>query len=127
MVDDYSDSTIYRIYNRNNPNDFYIGSSRCITERISSHYSKCNNENNSHYNLKLYTHIRENGGWGDWVIDGFYSFSCDNDEELREKEQEFINRLKPTLNIKRAGKTEKLADEELCKFVNAKPGRTLTW
>jgi hypothetical protein len=79
---------------------------------------------------------------GDWVIDGFYSFSCDSDEELREKEQEFINRLKPTLNIKRAGKTEKLADEEsdyslsasrhrrdeeLCKFVNAKPGRTISW
>jgi hypothetical protein len=44
MVDDYSDSSIYRIYNRNNPSDFYIGSSRCITERMRCHYSVDNNE-----------------------------------------------------------------------------------
>ena len=124
---DYSDSTVYRIYNRNNPSEFYIGSTKCITRRIGTHHDAGFNENNPLYNSKLYTHIRENGGWGYWVIDGFYSVSCETDEELREKEQEFINRLKPPLNVNRAGKTDKLADEELCKFVNAKPGRTISW
>ena len=127
MLGDYSDSTVYRIYNRNNPSDFYIGSTKCVTNRISSHHDAGFNENNPLYNSKLYTHIRENGGWGYWVIDGFYSVSCETDEELREKEQEFINRLKPPLNVNRAGKTDKLADEELCKFVNAKPGRKISW
>jgi hypothetical protein len=127
MVDDYSDSSIYRIYNRNNPSDFYIGSTRCIRRRISCHYDACNNENNPHYNLKLYTHIRENGHWGFWIIDEIYNFSCNNIEELREKEQEFINRLKPSLNTNRASKTEKLIEEEYCKIVNARPSRTLEW
>ena len=127
MVDDYSDSSIYRIYNRNNPSDFYIGSSCCITERMRCHYGVDNNENHPRYNSKLYTHIRENGGWGYWVIDQIYNFSCNNEVELREKEQEFINRLKPTLNINRAAKTDKLVDIELCKLENAKPGRTISW
>ena len=127
MLGDYSDSTVYRIYNRNNPSDFYIGSSRCITRRIYEHHTGCYDEKSPQYNSRLYTHIRDTGGWGNWVIDGFYSFSCDSDEELREKEQEFINRLKPPLNINRAAKTDKLADEEQCKFVNAKPGRTISW
>ncbi len=81
MVDDYSDSSIYRIYNRNNTSDFYIGSSRCITERIRCHYGVDNNENHPRYNSKLYTHIRENGGWGYWVIDKIYNFSCNNEVE----------------------------------------------
>ena len=127
MVDDYSDSSIYRIYNRNNPCDFYIGSTRCIRNRISAHYDAGNNENNPRYNLKLYTHIRENGSWGFWIIDEIYNFSCNNIEELREKEQEFINRLKPTLNKNRAAKTDKMIDEEYCKMVNARPSRTLEW
>ena len=127
MVDDYSDSSIYRIYNRNNPSDFYIGSSRCITRRICCHYGVDNNENNPQYNSKLYTHIRENGGWGYWVIEQIYNFSCNNEAELREKEQEFINRLNPTLNINRAAKTDKLVDIALCKLENVKPGRTISW
>lgn len=127
MVDDYSDSSIYRIYNRNKPSDFYIGSSRCIRERMRCHYEGCNNENTARYNSKLYTHIRDNGGWGYWVIDEIYNFSCNSEAELREKEQEFINRLKPTLNINRAAKTDKLVDIELCKLENYKPGRTLCW
>lgn len=38
-----------------------------MTKRISTHYDAGNNENNPQYNSKLYTHIRGNGGWGDWV------------------------------------------------------------
>jgi hypothetical protein len=127
MLGDYSDSTIYRIYNRNNPSDFYIGSSRCVKRRIYEHHTGCYDEKSPQYNSKLYTRIRETGGWGFWIIEEVYNFCCKDGKELLEKEQEFINRLKPPLNINRAAKTDKLADEELCKFVNAKPARTLSW
>ena len=92
MVDDYSDSSIYRIYNRNNPCDFYIGSTRCIRKRISTHYDAGNNENNPHYNFKLYTHIRDNGSWGFWIIDDMEMISFLNEPSSLPK-----NQLKPKL------------------------------
>lgn len=108
MMGDYSCSSIYKIYCRDiRISDFYIGSSKCIQNRINSHYNIYNNPNDKRSNMKLYNFIRDHGEWGEWIIEEIYSFSCNNKEELREKEQEFITKLKPSLNVNSANKKTK--------------------
>lgn len=108
MMGDYSCGSIYKIYCRDiRIPDFYIGSTKCIRSRICAHYSSYNSSDEKISNTKLYNFIRERGGWGEWVIEEIYSFSCNNSRELREKEQEFITKLKPTLNVNSASKRTK--------------------
>jgi hypothetical protein len=58
---------IYKIYcNDENITDTYIGSTQNITTRKYYHKRACNNQNDSHHNLKVYQMIRANGGWDNW-------------------------------------------------------------
>jgi hypothetical protein len=108
MMGDYSCSSIYKIYCRDiRVPDFYIGSTKCIQNRINCHYNSYNNPKSKRFNLKLYNFIRDHGEWGEWVIEEIYSFSCNNRKELPEKEQEFITKLKPSLNVNSANKETK--------------------
>lgn len=46
----------------------YIGSTRCPNKRFRCHRSMCNNPDRFGYNLKVYQHIRANGGFDEWQI-----------------------------------------------------------
>jgi hypothetical protein len=48
--------------------DFYIGSTRNMTERRRCHKSRCHNENDTAYNQKKYRTIRDNGGFENWRL-----------------------------------------------------------
>ena len=48
--------------------DHYIGSTCRPDKRFSQHRSTCNNPDDIHYNLKVYQHIRANGGFEEWQI-----------------------------------------------------------
>jgi hypothetical protein len=91
---------IYKLYCKNTEvTDFYIGSSVNAQERYWSHKVDCNNPNRRNYVIKLYTFIREHGGMENWtfeIID-----KCEF--HLRNQiEQDWIDKLKPTLNMDRA-------------------------
>ena len=57
---------IYKIVCDDLPEYVYIGSTTNFTNRKCSHKSNCNNENSKSYNSKIYSLIRENGGWDNW-------------------------------------------------------------
>jgi hypothetical protein len=58
---------IYKIYcNDENVTDTYIGSTKNISTRKYYHKRACNNQTDSHHNLKVYQMIRANGGWENW-------------------------------------------------------------
>jgi hypothetical protein len=46
--------------------DFYVGSTTNLSQRLSCHKTCVNNDNNPHYQYKVYKTIRENGGWSNW-------------------------------------------------------------
>jgi hypothetical protein len=103
MVDDLG--TVYKIYCRDSGiRECYIGSTKNMGNRILKHH---NYNYGLKENSKLYTFIKENGGWGNWIIEEMESFAFNNIKELREKEQEYINVLKPALNIATAHKETK--------------------
>ena len=94
----YDNSIIYKIMCKDSKIDFfYIGSTINFRSR------KCQHKNESkNSNLKIYTIIRENGGWENWEMNPIEIFSCKQKIELRIREQFWIDRLNPDLNDKEA-------------------------
>ena len=86
---------IYKITNTIT-GDFYIGSSKNVKNRWRDH--KCPSRWNDNPNSPLYLDMRKYG------IENFVFEVIEEAEEsfLKEKEQQFIETLKPTYNRKRA-------------------------
>ena len=61
----------------------------------------CNNENDVHYNMPVYVCIRENGGFENWNMIILEEYSCENKHQLIQREREWIEKRKPTLNCRR--------------------------
>ena len=91
-------SCIYIVKHKDS-DEFYVGGTKDFQKRKYEHKSDYNNENRKCYNRYIYEFIRNNGGWERfdmWKID------CCDEKKQREKEQEYIDKLKPTLNKLRA-------------------------
>jgi|LakMenEpi03Aug12_release.lakeMendotaPanAssembly.Ray.scaffolds.fasta_scaffold402960_2 hypothetical protein len=99
---DYTKTVIYRIV----CNDLsvvycYVGSTTDFTKRKSDHKRVCNNPNSKSYKLKLYTTIRENGGWSNWSTVLVENYPCDNGEQARQRERYFYELYNAELNMVR--------------------------
>ena len=103
---DYSKAVIYII---TTGDDFYVGSAHNFNKRKERHKFRIFNENNDGYNFKYCKKIRENNG--DWNMEIYKHFPCENELELHIEEQRVMDELKPTLNEKNAY----MSNEELKK------------
>ncbi len=91
-------SCIYIIKHKDS-DALYVGGTVNFEKRKIRHKSNCCNINDKNYDFKLYQFIRDNGGWERfdmWKID------CCDLENQKEKEQEYIDKFKPSLNNYRA-------------------------
>ena len=96
----------------------YTGSTANWKQRKQSHKSDCNNENGKKYNLKVYTLIRENGGW-----DNFKMIEIGKQEQITLRQAEYIEEqyrveLNATMNGRSCFRTEEEKQEynkERCK------------
>jgi hypothetical protein len=96
---DYSATIIYKITCKDESNkDIYVGHTVNFVKRKYSHRYACTHADHPQYNSKVYTVIRENGGWDNWRMKLIHAFDCKNLYEAREKEQEYYVLLKATLN-----------------------------
>jgi hypothetical protein len=86
--------------------EFYIGSSVDLKSRIRTHRFACNNITSKDYNMKVYNYIRNNFGFENFTVKTIQRFPCENEKELHQREQEWIDELKPTLNNQRAIRTK---------------------
>ena len=108
-----NNTVIYRIYCKNETiKDFYIGSSTNLSVRIGVHKCRCNNKDTEGYYLKLYEFIRENGGWENFNVEVIEYFNCNSKKKLIQKEQEYINKLKHSLNYLNAYRSEEIKKEQ---------------
>ena len=99
-VPDYSNSSIYKLAHKQdfNNENIYIGSTTNFIQRKKTHKKACNNEKHKNYNIKLYQHIRQNGGWDNWVMIQIQPYSCNSKKELETQERYWIEQLKSKLN-----------------------------
>jgi len=80
----------------------YIGSTFNFNHRMNYHKNVCYNENGEKYNIKLYTYIRDHGGWNTVnirIIDVYYLVT----KKFKiETEQYYIDYFKSSLNQRSA-------------------------
>lgn len=99
---DYSRACIYKICCRDpHITDIYVGSTTELVKRRSLHKHTCNKPDAKHHHLPVYQCIRENGGWANWQVVQIESLSCECGEDLRKREREVFDELRPTLNKNR--------------------------
>jgi len=99
---------IYEIACKTNLSLFYIGSTNNLSSRQSHHKKNTTNKVGKRYWTKLYTEIRANGGWVNMKFTKLYEFDDISKDELRQKEQYYIDELKPPLNSIKSYKHKKL-------------------
>ena len=81
----YSNTIIYKLYCKDlSISQLYIGHTTNMRRRKYSHNWKCNNDNKS-YNSKVYTFIRENGGFDNWDMIEIERYPCNNLNEAKKK------------------------------------------
>ena len=97
---DYANGLQYKIV-CNDPSitDCYNGSCVSFKDRKKRHKSCCTNPNSDGYNYKVYQFIREHGGWANWTMIQLELYPCKSEQELRLREREIFDILKPTLNM----------------------------
>ena len=88
---------IYKIYDKNCNDIFYIGYTNNFNRRKCSHKKSTTNKKSKKYKLKLYTYIRECGGWDNFVME-VIEYVEDRIIGLK-REKELILELKPQLNV----------------------------
>jgi hypothetical protein len=92
---------IYKICCDDCPEFVYVGHTKAFRQRKRQHKIDCYNENSKKYNEKIYTTIRENGGWDNWrmvIVEecGEITFT-----EARIKEEEYRVKLNANMNSHR--------------------------
>ena len=120
-------SAVYKITNTIT-GDFYIGSSKNVKQRLAVH--KCQSKWNECSNNPMYLDM-QNYGVDKFV---FEVLKVVEPEELKEKEQQFIELLKPTynrcnakgLNVERKKKTKKEYNKEYYSQLCCYNGKTIT-
>jgi predicted GIY-YIG superfamily endonuclease len=92
---DYSNTHFYKIICRDlNIKDCYVGHTTNFSKRKNAHKNNCV-KNNS---VRLYSFIRENGGFNNFDMILIDIVKCDNRLEALKKEREYIEVLQASLN-----------------------------
>ena len=84
---------IYKCFEKDNKDIFYIGSTKNLNQRINSHRT-CHKNNDIYF----YNYINNNGGFDNFIFEIYEELTNCNDKKLRKREKEIINLLKPHLN-----------------------------
>ena len=109
MTVDWSNTVIY-LLRANDPllKEFYVGKSGNFTERQTKHKCRSNNNKNSsekEYHFPVYKFIRENGGFDDWHFEILETANLEDEDEAANLERNWIEKLKPSLNIQLPAQT----------------------
>ena len=104
----YSNTIIYKICCKDpSITDIYIGSTCNFRARKAEHKFSCNNETCKEYNKRAYQFIRAHGGWDNFSMIMIHEASVENKLQKGKLEREFIEEMKPTLNIQLPTRTKK--------------------
>ena len=100
----YQNSKIYKIINKHDNKDVYVGSTcKTLEERYKEHLRALRKPKKQHYPLYQ---VMNNTGPENFKIELICDYPCSNLEELRQKEGEYIKSI-GTLNCLIAGRTMK--------------------
>jgi hypothetical protein len=115
---DYSKCIIYKFTCLDKTIEYiYVGSTTNWIQRKRQHKSDCNNEKSKSYNYKLYTIIRENGGWDNWNMIQIEEYPCNNKREAVSREEYWRVELNAQLNMRCAFRTKEERNEQQKQYI----------
>jgi hypothetical protein len=103
---DYSKCCIYKIEHIDDEKLVYVGHTTNFDKRKTAHKSSCKNENEKHYNLKVYQMIRQNGGWDMFKMIEVQKYPCADKREAERRENEVMKEVKASMNTYKSFRTE---------------------
>ena len=106
---------IYTIYKIRIAGEDYIGSTLDLKQRKREHKSACYNPNYHGYDSKIYTTIRENGGWDCCEITPVEEYDCETKRQAECREEHWRREYRALLNTYRAFRTQEELKEDLQK------------
>lgn len=95
--DRYKDFVIYKIYQKDDPEIFYIGSTLNFKRRKSQHIKNITNRRSRKYKYPVYKYIRELGGIDNFDFEIVEKYPCNSKGEGLLREKEWIKNAK--LNV----------------------------
>ena len=103
---DYSKSKIYKIYNIQEPEKFYIGGTSCeLWRRLGAHKTLCKKASSF-----FYTEVKR-FGWSNFKIELVKNFPCNCRQELLAEEERIRSLMNAYYNTNRAVRTEEQKQE----------------
>jgi predicted GIY-YIG superfamily endonuclease len=75
-----------------------VGYTTDFKQRKADHLKKSNDEENRNFNSKLYTMIRENGGFEMFKMIEVEKYPCNDRREAEKREEELMKELKASMN-----------------------------
>ena len=97
---DHSKTQIYKLVHKDDleNENIYVGHTTNWIERKKQHQYKCNYENGSHYNIKVYQYIRQNGGFDEWIMVWLEDYPCGGKPQACARERYWCEHYKSKLN-----------------------------
>ena len=89
---------LYKIEHIEDDNLVYVGHTTCWDKRKCKHKSRCNNELDKSYNIKLYKMMQENGGWDMFRMIEIEKYVCKDKREAEKRENKIMKELKANMN-----------------------------
>jgi hypothetical protein len=99
---DYSNCSIYKIEHIEDESLIYVGHTTNFKQRKAQHKQRCNNEKSKEFNFKLYTMMRENGGFEMFKMIEIEKYKCNDRREADKRENEVMKELKASMNKNRS-------------------------
>ena len=116
---DYEKCVMYKLVQKDNEKNCYVGSSCNYINRKYNHKIACNNEKGTNYNFNVYKFIRENGGWNNFEFVIIEKFPCKDKVEKLIRERywvELIGNLNSVIPFRTKEETKILSTEKKNKW-----------
>ena len=94
---DYSNCCIYKIEHIKNDTLIYVGHTTNFKQRKAEHKKNCKTEKRKEFKFKLYTMIRENGGFEMFRMIEVEKYHCYDKRKAEKRENEVMKELKATI------------------------------
>ena len=115
----YENTVIYKIQHNENDDLLYVGHTTDFTKRKYQH-RQCATSSPTHraYGLKLYTMIRENGGWDSFKMLEIKKYPCNDKREAEAEEDKTMKEMKASMNSRGSLLDKVKARETRLKYID---------
>ena len=113
IIIDYSNTIFYKIVCKDPRITYkYVGHTTNYVQKKHYHKYHCTTETTPKFNCEIYKIIRACGGWNNWTMEIINTLHCNNQQEVKQKEQEYSATLNAPIVVFQTAVTTQNATTE---------------